>query len=48
MEGGDCMGSMNRTERILYKGALAAADLAVLLVCCRASNDAVSNAEKAE
>jgi hypothetical protein len=42
------MGSMKRTERILHKGALAAAGVAVLLVCCAASNDAVSNAEKSE
>jgi hypothetical protein len=42
------MGSMKRTERILHKGASAAAGVAVLLVCCAASNDAVSNAEKAE
>jgi hypothetical protein len=39
---------MKRTERILHKGALAAAGVAVLLVCCAASNDAVSNAEKSE
>jgi hypothetical protein len=42
------MGSMKRTEKILYKGALAAAGVAVLLVCCAASNDAVSNAERSE
>jgi hypothetical protein len=42
------MGSTNRTKKILYKGASAAAGLAVLLVCCAASNDAISNAEKAE
>jgi hypothetical protein len=33
---------------MLCKGVLAAAGLAVLLVCCAASNDAISNAEKAE
>src|SRR5271155_367409 len=47
-EKGHAMGSMKRTERILQKGALAAAGVAVLLVCCAASNDAVSNAEKSE
>ena len=47
-EKGHAMGSMKRTERILHKGALAAAGVAVLLVCCAASNDAVSNAEKSE
>jgi hypothetical protein len=47
-EKGHSMGSMKRTKRILHKGALAAASVAVLLFCCAASNDAISNAEKSE
>ena len=42
------MGSMKRTRGIWSKGALATASAAVLLFCCAASNDAISNAEKAE
>jgi hypothetical protein len=42
------MGSTKKTGRTLYKGALAAAGLAVLLFCGAASNDAISNAEKAD
>ena len=40
------MGSMKKTKRILHRGALAAAGVALLLICCAASNDAISNAEK--
>jgi len=39
------MGSKKRTRGIWFNGALATA---VLLVCCAASNDAISNAVKAE
>ena len=42
------MGSKKRTRGIWFNGALATASLAVLLVCCAASNDAISNAVKAE
>lgn len=42
------MGSMKKTKRILHRGAMAVAGVAVLLVCCAASNDAISNAEKAD
>ena len=42
------MGSMKKTKRILHRGAMAAAGVAVLLICCAASNDAISNAEKTE
>ena len=42
------MGSMKRIKSLLHKGALVAAGVAVLLVCCAASNDAISNAEAAE
>ena len=47
-ERGHSMGSMKRAKRILHKGALAAAGVAVLLVCSAAGNDAISNAEKSE
>ncbi len=42
------MGSMKKTKRILHRGVMAAAGVAVLLICCAASNDAISNAEKTE
>src|SRR5580704_16202213 len=42
------MGSMKKTKQILHRGAMAVAGVAVLLVCCAASNDAISNAEKTE
>jgi hypothetical protein len=42
------MGSKKGTRGIWFNGALATASLAVLLVCCAASNDAISNAVKAE
>ena len=44
------MGPMKRTRGVWFNGALAlaTASVAVLLVCCAASNDAISNAEKAE
>jgi hypothetical protein len=42
------MESIKRTKAMLRKEALAAAGLAVLLFCCAASNDAISNAEKVE
>src|SRR5208282_4776848 len=42
------MESMKKSKRILHRAALAAAGVAVFLVCCAASNDAISNAEKTE
>src|SRR5277367_796050 len=47
-EEGHSMGSMKKNKRILRRGAMAVAGVAVLLVCCAASNDAISNAEKAD
>src|SRR5271163_400105 len=42
------MESMKKSKRILHRTALAAAGVAVFLVCCAASNDAIPNAEKTE
>ncbi len=41
-------GINERTRGIWFNGVLATASVAVLLVCCAASNDAISNAEKVE
>jgi hypothetical protein len=42
------MGSKKNTRRLWSNVALATASVAVLLFCCAASDDASSNAEKAE
>src|SRR5271166_3302615 len=42
------MTSAKKSKGIWFNGALVVASVAVLLVCCAASNDAISNAEKTE